>query len=144
MLKDIQSLIKERDELNKQIELAQAEQKKKENQIETKIVNTPFGKFEVETKIHHLNKTYTECEKDCPKGWEIATYEILQYLRNNQAKEFNLINTWEFVKQPDKISNKNKFVAVFFAYSDGANLYCDRIPSSTNDGLGVRWIRRIK
>ena len=114
------------------------------NKILTAIVNTDFGKFEVETKIHHLSKTYAECDKDCPKGWEIMTYELIQYLRNTNPKEFNLIETWEFIQNPDLISKNKGYIARFYASSDGALLNCDRDPTDAVAGLGVRYFRRIK
>ena len=114
------------------------------NKILTAIVNTDFGKFEVETKIHHLNKTYAECEKDCPEGWEIMTYELIQYLRNTNPKEFNLIETWEFIQNPDFISKNNGYIARFSADSDWVYLGCDRDPASTDAGLGVRYFRSLK
>jgi radical SAM superfamily enzyme YgiQ (UPF0313 family) len=113
------------------------------NKVTTKIVKLSMGTYEIETKIHHFNKTYAECEKDCPKGWQIATYPILQELRNTKPEEFNLLETWEFVQNPDKIRKEKGEVARFLAGSGGASLYCNRVPSNSVDGLGVRFVRKV-
>ena len=112
--------------------------------MKTKTIKTPFGTYEVETTIHHKGKMFAECEKDCPKGWEIATYELLQYLRNNHAKAFNLIDTLEFVQNPDTISRKKGNVAWFVAGSVVAFLNCSRNPDYSNSSLGVRFVRKVK
>ena len=141
---NLQTLKSKREKLDKQIAELEAKELLEKNKVTTKIVKLSCGTFEVEIKIHHFNKTYAECEKDCPKGWEIATYPILQELRNTQPEDFDLINTWEFCQNADVISKKNKYVARFIAYSDGANLSCGRVPSYTYSALGVRFVRRIK
>jgi hypothetical protein len=132
-----EKLEKELIEINKQIEL-------EKNKVTTKIVKLSMGTYKIETKIHNFNKTYAECEKDCPKGWEIITYPILQELRNTQPEEFNLLSTWEFVQNPDKIRKEKKEVAWFVANSGGAYLDCCRVPTISYSSLGVRYVRRIK
>ena len=147
-MKDLNKSIKEKQEqinkLNRDIEDVKKDLENQKNKVLTKIVKLSIGTYEVETKIHHLGKTYAECEKDCSKYWEIATYSILQELRNTQPNEFNLVDTWEFVQQPDLISKKNNFVARFYAGSDWAYLVCNGDPSCSYSSLGVRFVRRIK
>jgi hypothetical protein len=121
-----------------------AELEAEKNKLTTKIVKFSMGTYEVETKIHHFNKTYAECEKDCPKGWEIITYPILQELRNTQPKEFNLLETWEFVQNLDKIRKEKGEVAWFYADSDWAVLGCYGDPSGSYASLGVRFVREVK
>jgi len=145
---DLNKSIKEKQEqinkLNRDIEDVKKDLENQKNKVLTKIVKLSIGTYEVETKIHHLGKTYAKCEKDCSKDWEIATYSILQELRNTQPNEFNLVDTWEFVQQPDLISKKNNFVARFYADSGRAVLYCNGDPSCSYSSLGVRFVRRIK
>ena len=108
-------------------------------------IKTSQGEIEIQTKIHHLGRTYAECEKDCPEGWEIATYPILQELRNSKhCDELNLLDTWEFVQQPDEISKNNNYVAGFWAASGWAGLFCDGGPAISFSSLGVRYFRRVK
>ena len=120
-----------------------AELEVEKNKVTTKIVKLSMGTYEIETKIHHFNKTYAECEKDCPKGWQIATYPILQELRNTKPEEFNLLETWEFVQNPDKIRKEKGEVASFLASSVWASLGCGRLPSDSGGGLGVRFVRKV-
>ena len=99
--------------------------------------------WEIETEIHHKGKTYVECEADCPKGWEIPTYFLLQELRNSKhAEELHLIDTWEFVQNPDTISKKNNYVARFNAIAGRAGLDGYGDPSDTDADLGVRFCRK--
>jgi hypothetical protein len=121
-----------------------AELEVEKNKVTTKIVKLSMGTYEIETKTHHFNKTYAECEKDCPKGWQIATYPILQELRNTKPEEFNLLKTWEFVQNPDKIRKEKGEVARFSAYSVWADLSCGWSPSYSGGGLGVRFVREVK
>jgi hypothetical protein len=134
------------DKLTKAEELVtqlKAELEVEKNKVTTKIVKLSMGTYEIETKIHHFNKTYSEYEKYCPKGWEIITYPIIQELRNTQAEEFNLLDTWEFVQNPDKIRKDKGEVAWFNAGSGWASLICDGHPSNSVGGLGVRFVRKI-
>jgi len=111
-----------------------------------KTIKIPELKIEIETKIYYRGKTYAECLEDCPKGWQIVTYEILQWLRNNDKyrDKLNLLDTWEFVQNPDKISKNNNAVAGFYAYSNGAFLSCGRNPGDSDRALGVRYFRKLK
>jgi len=100
-------------------------------------------KIEVQTKIHHKDKTYAECEKDLSKGESIPTYEQIQWLRNSKYRnQLNLLDTWEFVQNPDDISKKNNYVAGFCAGSDYANLDCDWDADYSDSALGVRFVRK--
>src|SRR3990167_1713998 len=66
-------------------------------------------KIEVETEIHNKNQTLAEAIKDCPKGWRLLTYNEIQWLRNSKyINKLNLLYTWEFIENPDKISKKRK------------------------------------
>lgn len=100
-------------------------------------------KIEVQTKIHHKNKKYKECEDDLSKGESIPTYEQIQWLRNSKYKDqLNLIDTWEFVQNPDNISKENNYVARFYANSVYADLNCYRGSDYSNSTLGVRFVRK--
>lgn len=110
------------------------------------LVIVPEKKIIIQKTIHHLNSTYVECLQDCPKGWKIPTYKILQWLRNNPKYRdlLNLAKIYEFVQNPDKISKEKGYVARFYADSNGAILSCGRGPSYSSASLGVRYIRRFK
>jgi len=117
---------------------------KKEND-KSDWIKIPELKIEVQSKIHHKNKTYPECEKDLSNGESIPTYEQIQWLRNSKYKDqLNLDDSYEFVQNPDNISKKNDYVAWFYAGSDYANLYCDRGSSDSGSDLGVRFVRSLK
>jgi len=118
------------------------EQLKKEND-KSEWIYIPELKIEVQTKIHHKGKTYVECERDLGKEESIPTSEQIQWLRNSKYKEqLNLLDTWEFVQNPDNISKENGYVARFCAYSDYAVLGCVRDSGYSGSGLGVRFIRK--
>ena len=101
--------------------------------------------FEVELKSHHQGSTYQQCEEDCPEGWQIPTYFLLQSMRNDSAirDQFGLKTTWEYVQNPDAISRGNGYVARFYAISVGAFLNCSRVPADRDASLGVRFAREI-
>ena len=100
-------------------------------------------KIEVQTKIHHKSKTYAECEKDLSKGESIPIYEQIQWLRNSKYRDqLNLLDTWEFVQNPDNISKENNYVARFFAYSGYAYLDCYWVSDDSDSALGVRFVRK--
>jgi hypothetical protein len=137
--------------IQKQIEetekkLAELKDKLKQEQDKTEWLYIPELKIEVQTKIHHLNKTLSKAMKDLKKDERVITYEEIQWLRNSKyAKQLNLINTWEFVyPNPDKISEKNNYVARFVADSGRAYLSCDGCPAGTFPSLGCRFVKKRK
>ena len=140
----IESIDKKIQELEDKKRVILAEKERINNKVISIKVKLSIGTYEVEKKIHHKGKTYAECEKDCPKGWEIATYQILQELRNTKQEEFNLNDTWEFVQQIDKISKKKGYVARFCAGSVRVDLgaYCGS--DFSDSALGVRYVRKIR
>ncbi len=103
-------------------------------------------KIEIQTKIHHKDKSYDDLVKEYRKEYleeNLPTYAQLQFLRNSKYKDqLNLGNTWEFVKQEDKISKENGYVAWFVADSDYAYLGCGRYSSGSDSDLGVRFVRK--
>lgn len=113
---------------------------------ETGIVTLEGKTFEVELQPHHEEQTYNICEKDCPLGWQIATYQLLQEMRNNleTRAKFNLSGICEFVQNPDNMSKTNGYVSRFHASPLGAGLdcLCDA-SSSAAVGLKVRYFREI-
>ena len=117
--------------------------KKEQEKDISEWIYIPELKIEVQIKIHHKNKIYSECEKDLSKGESIPTYEQIQWLRNSKYKDqLNLDDTWEFVQNPDNISKENNYVARFCAYSDYANLICYRDSDGSISTLGVRFVRK--
>ncbi len=101
--------------------------------------------FDVELRPHHRGETYSKCEVDCPEGWQIPIYSLLQGMRNNpEYKErFGLLMISEFVQNPDEISRQKGLAAWFFANSAGAGLSCFRDPQNKSPLLGVRYAREI-
>ena len=129
----------------KEKELKELREKLKKEQDISEWIYIPELKIEIQTKIHHKSKTYAECEKDLSKGESIPTYEQIQWLRNSKYKDqLNLIDTWEFVQNPDNISKENNYVARFYAGSNYADLDCGRNSDYSNSTLGVRFVRKIK
>ena len=111
-------------------------------------VNIPGLKIEIQNKIHDKNKSYDDLVKIYGKEFleeNMPTYAQLQFLRNSQeyCKKLNLIDTWEFVKQEDKISKKNGCVAGFFADSGICYLNCDWYSDYSDSVLGVRFGKKI-
>jgi hypothetical protein len=96
------------------------------------------------TKLIHQGKTYSEIKSLLKKGEEIASYQLLQDLRNDDKYRdlLGLNDTWAFVPNPDKISEKNGYVAWFFADSDRALLDCYGNPALADASLGVFFVRR--
>ena len=125
--------------------LTQLKKQLKKEQDKSDWIKIPELKIEIQTKIHHKNKTYTECENDLSKGESIPTYEQIQWLRNSKYKDqLNLDDSYEFVQNPDNISRKNGYVAGFYAGSVFAYLDCYRDSSGSGSDLGVRFVRRTK
>ena len=127
----------------KESELKELKEKLKKKQDISEWIYIPELKIEVQTKIHHKNKKYKECEGDLSKGESIPTYEQIQWLRNSKYKDqLNLVGTWEFVQNPDNISKENNYIARFCAYSYFAVLDCDRGSDYSDSTLGVRFVRK--
>ena len=99
--------------------------------------------IEVEIEIHGKNKTLSEIQ--IPKGWRLLTSQEVTWLHNSKYKtKLNMEETWEFIEQPFVLNKKNKYVAWFYAYSDGAYLGYNRNPDYRGDSLGVRFCRSVK
>ncbi len=114
------------------------------SQTKTGTVTLEGKTFEVELNRHHIGRTYGECEKDCPAGWHMPTYQLLQEIRNSADRDkFNLLETSEYVQQPDVLSKERGLVAGFVASSDGAILSCAADPKTADSVLGVRYVRKL-
>ncbi len=105
--------------------------------------------IEIQSKIHHKNKSYDDLVKEFGKEFleeNLPTYAQLQFLRNSKkyCKKLGLLDTWEFVKQEDEISKKNGYVARFIADSGCCYLGCGRDSWDSDSGLGVRFVRKVK
>lgn len=123
----------------KLLKLKEKLKKEEEKNIWIKI---PEKNIEITTKQQFNGKSYPEILK-LVKEEEIADYLLLQELRNTGKYEF-LKDFWVFVTNPDKISNKNKYIARFDANSDLANLYCLRDADNSYPSLGVFLVRKLK
>ena len=111
---------------------------------ESEWIYIPELKIEIQTKIHHKNKTYKECEENLGKGESIPTYEQIQWLRNSRyIDKLNLRDSWEFVQNPDNISKENGYVARFVVGSGFAYLGCYWGSRYSSSSLGVRFVREI-
>ena len=134
--------------IQKQIKKKEKELKELKDKLikeidKTEWIYIPELKIEVQTKIHHKNKTYSECEEDLSKGESIPTYEQIQWLRNSKYKDqLNLDDTWEFVQNPDNVSKENNYVAWFCACSGYAYLCCGGDSGGSSSTLGVRFVRK--
>ncbi len=138
--KQIEKKEKELKELKEQLK----KESDKEESKKSEWLYIPELKIEIQTKIHHKGKIYAECEKDLSKGESIPTYEQIQWLRNSKYRDqLNLLNTWEFVQNPDNISKENGYVAGFYADSGYANLDCGRDSSDADSDLGVRFAKKF-
>ena len=128
----------------KEKEIKELKEKLKEESDKTEWIYIPELKIEVQTKIHHLNKTLAVAMKDLKKEESVVTYEQIQWLRNSKYRDqLNLIDTWEFVyPNPDKISADTGCVARFGASSGYAYLNCGRYSVNSDSGLGVRFVRK--
>ena len=110
----------------------------------TKWLKIPEKEIEITSKPVHLGKTLSEARKLLNKGEEVASYELLQYLRNSEIYKKCFKKFWVFVyPNPDKISEENGYVARFGAGSDRANLNCNRDADYSNPSLGVFVVRKL-
>ncbi len=128
----------------KEKEIKELKEKLKEESDKTEWVYIPELKIEVQTKIHHLNKTLAVAMKDLKKGESVINYEQVQWLRNSKYRDqLNLLDTWEFVyPNPDKISADKDYVAWFIAVSGYASLNCVWGSGNSGSNLGVRFVRK--
>jgi len=107
-----------------------------------KYIKIPEEKISITNKQQFNGLTYLEILKKVDES-EIASYELLQRLRNTGKYKF-LKNFWVFVPNPDKKSKKDGYVARFFAGSGGAVLNCYRNPEDANPSGGVFLIKELK
>jgi len=99
------------------------------NNLDLEIVNgMNKGKRELETSRVKLEDCF---EEDC---WVDYSFNEQGLIKPNSksANQSNVIGETLRYWYPRK-----DYVARFEAYSDGANLYCDRVPSFTDSSLGV-------
>ncbi|HJX50265.1 MAG TPA: hypothetical protein VJ438_02270 [Candidatus Nanoarchaeia archaeon] len=117
---------------------------KSEKHLISEWIEIPELGIEVQTKIHHLNKTLAVAMQDLKEGESVITYEQVQWLRNSKYRDqLNLTKTWEFVyPNPDKISADNGYVARFYASSGCASLDCYGYSDYSYSTLGVRFVRK--
>ncbi len=139
-MKTTEQKIEETEKILKELK----EKIKKEND-KSEWIDVPELGIRIQTKIHHKDKTYAECEKDLGKGESIPTYQQIQFLRNSKKyrDKLNLIDTYEFVQNPDEIGKENNYVARFGAFSGYAYLDCDRDSDYSDSDLGVRFCKKI-
>lgn len=121
---------------------ADLKNKEKEKQKETQWLYLPKFKVEIQCELTHLNEDRKTTLKNLKAGEDVATYEILQYCRNEKLHHC-FINFWARLKQnPDKISEQNGYEAGFYAGSDRASLICGWYPSDSVQALGVFIVRK--
>ncbi len=130
--------------------LKELENKLQKENDKSEWIKIPELGIEIQTKIHHKNKSYDELKEEFGEEYlekHLPTYNQLQTLRNLEHEgkyKLGLIDTWEFVKQEDVISKKNGYVARFYVGSGCAGLDCGGYSSSSGSVLGVRFVRRTK
>lgn len=118
--------------------------KEKEQEVNDKVEwITISSEEQITSKPIHLGKTYQECIDLLKEGERIADYPLIQKLRNSEEFQKYFKDFWVFVPNPDYISLKNKYVARFYADSDGADLGCGGNPAYTYSSLGVFVVRQI-
>jgi endo-beta-N-acetylglucosaminidase D len=132
------------------------EEKNKMKTIDQKIEETdkldwlyiPELEIAIQTKIHHKDKSYDDLVEEYGKEYleeNLPTDAQLQFLRNSKYRDqLSLDDTWEFVKQEDKISKEDGYVARFYADSIYAGLDCNGYSSNSDSNLGVRFVRKKK
>lgn len=91
----------------------------------------------------HFNKTFEEQKASLKKNESIASYELLQKLRNSKKYPDSFTDFWVRVfPNPDLISERNNYVAGFGAISVGADLCCYGDADGRYDALGVFVVRK--
>ena len=111
----------------------------KTNELE--FIEIPELGIKITPKQQFNGKTYSEILEEVSES-QIATYEILQKLRNisfssNWNKYPFMKSFWVFVPNPDELSKSVGNFAGFVAYSDRANLNCNWNPFNRGEYLGV-------
>ena len=143
MIKTIDQKIKETEDKLKELKVKKVLEENKSDWVKI-----PELGIEVQSKIHHKNKSYDDLVEEFGKEFleeNLPTYKQLQDLRNlehNGKYKLGLIDTWEFVKQEDEISKKNGYVAWFYAGSDYCYLDCGRGSGDSVSDLGVRFVKK--
>jgi len=102
---------------------------------QTEWLYLPKFKVEIQCKLTHLDEDRQTTLKTLNEGEELATYEILQYCRNEKLHKC-FIDFWARLKDnPDKISELNDYEARFYADSVRALLGCcwDNFPKKSED-----------
>jgi len=100
-----------------------------------------IGDYEYETKTHDFNKYLKDIK--IPKCWELWSVSDFEKFNLKDWDNLNLKDTWFYIKHPFAF-NPNNNVSGFSAVSGGASFNCYRYPTFLNDGLGVRFKRKIK
>ena len=135
--------------MNKQKQIEEYKQKIAKLEVEIRLegekniwIKIPELKIEITNKQMFNGKTYPEILKEV-KEEEIASYELMQKLRNSGKYDF-LKEFWVFVPNPDLISKKNNYIARFGAFSGSADLFCNWDASYSAPSLGVFLVRELK
>jgi len=90
----------------------------------------------------HDGKKYSEIVAKLKDNERIASFQEIQDLRNSEKYPKSFTKFWVFVPNPDKISEKNNYVARFGAGSVRAGLYCDGDAVESYDAIGVFVVRK--
>lgn len=101
------------------------------------------SEYQITSKQVFNGKTYKEIQDSLQPGEGIASYELLQKLRNSGKFPNIFTEFWVFVPNPDRISKKRGKVARFSAVDYWFVLYCDGDPSIRDSALGVFLVRKI-
>lgn len=150
-MKDINYQIKKHEEAIEKLQQKLEEQQNKTEWIE---IPTAFNiwltqnyeqgiTYEISNKPLHTNKIWNEQKASLKKGEEVATYDLVQELRNTKRWPSTFTKFWVRVTpNPDKLSEENGSVAWFYADSYGAYLSCGGDPLDSDSALGVFVVRK--
>lgn len=127
-----EQLLKQKEEIEKQL---------KEIELQEEYIEVPELGIKITKCQKFNNKSYEEILKEVDES-KIATYEILQKLRNiafksNWKKYSFMKNFWVWVPNNDEASKLKGNVSRFGADPDGAVLGSDRGPSGGVPDIGV-------
>lgn len=142
-MKDINTQIKKHEDAIAKLKAKKEELKNKIEWISCSEIFDKKNDYEISSKPLHFNKTWEEQKASLKKGEEIASYELLQAIRNTKKFPDSFTNFWVRVTpNPDKISEEDGSVAWFVANSSWADLICGWGPQFSNASLGVFVIRK--